>query len=53
MIHRLRAAARAGMLKKRFADRGHESAWGQGLGKGADTTAWMDAAQAELASAKG
>ena len=53
MIYRLWAAARAGMLKEWFAASGHESAWGQGLGKGADTAAWMGAVQAELARAKG
>ena len=53
MIYRLWAAARAGMLKEWFAAAGHESAWGQGLGKGADTAAWMGAVQAELAKAKG
>ena len=41
------------MLKEWFAASGHESAWGQGLGKGADTAAWMGAVQAELARAKG
>ena len=43
MIYRLWAAARADMLKKWFAENRHESALGQGLGKGAGTAAWMRA----------
>ena len=48
MVYKLWAAAKADMLKERFADNGHESACGQGLGKGADTAAWMGAVHAEL-----
>ena len=53
MVYRLWAAARGAILKEWFAREGHASAWGQGKGKGADTAAWMAAAQAELAAAGG
>ena len=53
MVCRLWAAARGAILKEWFVKEGHASAWGQGKGKGADTAAWMAAAQAELASAGG
>ena len=53
MVYRLWAAARGAILKEWFVKAGHASAWGQGKGKGADTAAWMAAAQAELASAGG
>ena len=49
MVDRFRAAARGAILKERFVREGHASAWAQGKGKGADTAAWMAAAQAELA----
>ena len=51
MVYRLWAAARGAILKEWFVREGHASAWGQGKGKGADTAAWMAAAQAELAAA--
>ena len=51
MVYKLWAAACGAILKEWFAREGHASAWGQGKGKGADTAAWMAAAQAELASA--
>ena len=47
------AAARGAILKEWFAREGNASAWGQSKGKGADTAAWMAAAQAELAAAGG
>ena len=53
MVYRLWAAARGAILKDWFVREGHASAWGQGKGKGADTAAWMAAAQAELAAAGG
>ena len=53
MVYKLWAAACGAILKDWFAKEGHASAWGQGKGKGADTAAWMAAAQAELASAGG
>ena len=53
MVYKLLAAARGAILKEWFARGGHASAWGQGKGKGADTAAWMAAAQAELAAAGG
>lgn len=56
MVYKLWAAARGAIraiLKEWFVKEGHASAWGQGKGKGADTAAWMAAAQAELASAGG
>ena len=53
MVYRLWAAARGAILKEWFVREGHASAWGQGKGKGADTAAWMAAAQAELAAAGG
>ena len=53
MVYKLWATARGAILKDRFAKEGHASAWGQGKNKGADTAAWMAAAQAELASAGG
>ena len=53
MVYRLWAAARGGILKEWFIREGHASAWGQSKCKGADTAAWMAAAQAELAPAGG
>ena len=53
MVYRLWAAARGAILKEWFVREGHASAWGQGKGRGADTAAWMAAAQAELAAAGG
>ena len=53
MVYKLWAAARGAILKEWFAREGHASAWGQSKGKGADTAAWMAAAQAELAAAGG
>ena len=53
MVYKLWAAARGAILKEWFIREGHASAWGQGKGKGADTAAWMAAAQAELAAAGG
>ena len=53
MVYKLWAAARGAILKEWFVKEGHASAWGQGKSKGADTAAWMAAAQAELASAGG
>ena len=50
-VYKLWAAARGAILKEWFVREGHASAWGQGKGKGADTAAWMAAAQAELAAA--
>ena len=51
MVYKLWAAARGAILKECFIRERHASAWGQGKGKGADTAAWMAAAQAELAAA--
>ena len=53
MVYKLWAAARGAILKDWFAKQRHASAWGQDKSKGADTAAWMAAAQAELASAGG
>ena len=53
MVYRLWAAARGAILKEWFIREGHASAWGKGKGKGADTAAWMAAAQAELAASGG
>ena len=49
MVYTLWAAARGAILKEWFVREGHASAWGHGKGKGANTAAWMAAAQAELA----
>ena len=53
MVYKLWAAARGAILKEWFIREGRASAWGQGKGKGADTAAWMAAAQAELAAESG
>ena len=53
MVYRLWAATRGAIPKEWFIKEGHASASGQGKSKGADTAAWMAAAQAELASASG
>ena len=53
MVYRLWAAARGAILKDWFEEKGHPAAWGQGKGRGADTAAWVGAAQAELAAGQG
>eukprot|EP00972_Heterocapsa_arctica_P066736 9848072-Heterocapsa_arctica.AAC.1 len=51
-VYRIWAASRAHILKKWIADNGHSSAWGTGIGRGADTAAWMGAMEAEVAAAQ-
>jgi hypothetical protein len=52
-VYRVWASVRARVLKDWLREHGHSSAWGQGSGRGADTAAWIGAAEAEAANARG
>ena len=53
IIYRVWTSSRAYILKEWLRGNAHSSAWGMGAGRGADTAAWVGAAEAEVAQALG